>query len=173
MTRIFLLALLGLTACTTYHPSLRYFTSPFYARDIAVLRLEGRWYEVASFPLAAQAGCRHTTADFNSLPDGRVALRISCRDTATGATRQIDGVATVAGPAELTLKQAGVPLATQLALLDVSRDGRMALIGVKGRTGGWMLHRSRAASPQDYDRAREIFGRSGYDVAALQRTNQR
>jgi apolipoprotein D and lipocalin family protein len=173
MTRIFLLALLGLTACTTYHPSPRYFTAPFYARDIAVSRLEGRWYEVASFPGAFQQQCSHTTATYTGLPDGRLSVRNTCRDIATGALQQIDGVAEVTGPGQLRVKLAGVPVAGNLVVLDVSRDGRMALIGTNGRIGGWMLHRSPQATPQDYDRAREIFDRSGYDVAALQRTNQR
>jgi apolipoprotein D and lipocalin family protein len=66
----------------------------------------------------------------------------------------------------------GVPFAADYWILDISRDGRVLVVGTPDRLGGWVLHRDRRATPQELDRAREIFRRNGYDVAALQRVRQ-
>lgn len=174
MKPLVLAALLALSACAPFVPSQRFIGTPmFVVSNFEPARLEGRWYEAASFPVPFQAGCFATTAEYAIRPDGLIGVRNACRVAGQpGVVRQIEGIATVAGPGRLSVRLEGVPFAADYWVLDISRDGRTLVVGTPNRLGGWVLHRDRHASPQELDRAREIFRRNGYDVAGLQRTRQ-
>ena len=172
MTRIALLGLLALAACTPHVPSSRYIGTPMYVvSNVTPAQLAGRWYEIASFPAPFQAGCSHTTADYAPRPDGSLALRNSCR--VGNELLRIDGTATVAAPGRLKVDLEGVPFRGDYWVLDVARDGRTVVVGTPTRIAGWVLHRDHEMTPQELRHARDVFERNGYDAAALQRTDQR
>lgn len=174
MKLIPLLLALALSACAPFVPSSRYIGTPmFVVSNLEPARLIGTWYEVASFPAPFQAGCYATTAEYSARPDGRIGVRNSCRVVGQpGVVRQIEGTAGAEGPGRLSVRLEGVPVAADYWILDISRDGRTLIVGTPNRLGGWVLHRDPRVSPEELDRARNIFRRNGYDVAALQRTRQ-
>lgn len=166
------LALVAAVAgCAPYVPSSRQLFDPFYLRDVQTDRLAGRWYETASFPAPFQKGCSHTTADYAPQADGTVGVVNRCR--IGGKIWQIGGVAEKVGPGQLKVRLDGVPIAGDYWVLGLSRDGRTLLVGTPSRITGWVLHRDPRMSDEEIRATHEVFRRNGYDIASLQRTNQR
>jgi len=44
------------------------------------------------------------------------------------------------------------------------------VVGTPTRIAGWVLHRDPKIAPEELRAARDLFERSGYDAAALERT---
>ncbi|MCE6967313.1 lipocalin family protein [Cereibacter sphaeroides] len=172
MKRLLLLGILALAACERHVPSSRWLGAPFFL-DPAVqpADIAGLWYEVAHFPAPFQRGCSHTTAYYQPQADGSIALWNRCQ--VGGEIREITGVARVAGPGKLTVQLQGVPFGGDYWILGQSADSRMLVVGTPTRIAGWVLHRDRRIDPEEFYAARSLFERSGYDGAALQRTDQR
>lgn len=166
-----LVLLLALAACTPQTPSSRQYNDPLYVVPADPAALRGTWYEVMRFPAPTQDGCTHVSATFTPRADGTIGLVNRCRRD--GVVSQVSGVATPVGTGRLKVRQEGDGFAEQNLILGQSRDGRTIYLGTPSRAGGWVLHRDRDFSPQERDAARTIFGRNGYDEAALQRTDQR
>lgn len=165
------LALL-LASCAPHIPSVRYLDAPLYPVDVAPARLTGTWYEVASYPVAFQDGCTHTTATYAARPDGTLSVLNRCRRG--GGVTQIAGTATPVGPGQLKVRLDGVPVAGDYVILGTLRGGRVVVVGTPSRIAGWVLSRDRRVrDPNLYAAAREVFRRNGYDAAGLERTNQR
>ena len=134
-------------------------------------RIEGRWYQVASFPARFEAGCFAATADYALRPDGTVSVTNRCREWADPSQmREITGTARQVSGGKLRVALNGVPITGSFWVLDLSPDGRTLVVGTALRTGGWVLSRENRVNPHQIDRAKAVFARNGYDVAALQRT---
>lgn len=170
-----LAALLALAACAPQVPSYRQIDDPIVVDpSVPPAALAGLWYEVARFPNAPQAGCGLSTAEYTPRADGTLAVRNTCGPVvAGGPVRTIAGVATPAGPGALRVALEGVPVAGRLLILGRSPDGRTVLLGTPFRNGGWVLHRDADFSRAEFLAAQAVFGRSGYDEAALQRRDWR
>lgn len=175
MKKLALVALLAVTACAPFIPSSRWANAPmFVVSNLDAAQLEGRWYEVASFPARFQAGCYATVAEYTIRDDGLIGVRNTCRvDGQPGTVRQIEGTARVVGPGQLQVRLDGVPFPAKYWVLDKSRDGRTLIVGTPTRQGGWVLRRDPDVTPEQLAEARAVFERNGYDSAALQRTRQR
>ncbi|WP_101339524.1 lipocalin family protein [Cereibacter azotoformans] len=172
MKGLALIALLALAACERHVPSDRWLGAPFFLDPtVQPADIAGLWYEVASYPAPFQQGCRRTTADYRPLPDGTIALTNRCE--VNGMVRQISGTARVVAPGRLTVDLRGVPFGGDYWILGQSRDGRTLVVGTPTRIAGWVLHRDRQIGPEELRAARDLFERSGYDAASLQRTDQR
>lgn len=170
MKRLLLLSVLALAGCDPHTPSPRYASAPMYLLNIAPERLLGTWYEVASFPAPFQDGCSHTTATYGAIEGG---LSVVNRCRRGGQTVQITGTAAPVGPGQFKVKLDGVPFAGDYWVIGQSRDGRTLLVGTPTRLAGWMLHRDAHVTEAERRWAAEVFGKNGYDEAALQRTDQR
>ncbi len=143
----------------------------FVRTDVQPAELAGLWYEVASFPAPFQRDCSHTTAAYRPLADGRIALENRCR--VGDEIRRIGGTARVVAPGRLKVDLDGVPFDGDYWILGLSRDGQTLVVGTPTRIAGWVLHRDRQIDPRELRAARDLFERSGYDPAALQRTLHR
>jgi apolipoprotein D and lipocalin family protein len=170
-----LAALLATAACTPFLPSSRWVGKPmFVVSNLEPGQLAGTWYEVARFPQRFQEGCGLTTATYTPRPDGTVGVLNRCEVAGQpGAVREIAGTARLTGPGQFEVRLDGVPFPAGYWVLDISDDGRTLIVGNPNRLGGWVLRRDRWVSPQILDRARDVFERNGYDVAALQRSTLR
>ncbi|MBD3764640.1 MAG: lipocalin family protein [Rhodobacterales bacterium] len=167
-----LLSVLLLAACVPHVASPDYWDDPMTLRaDVSADRLAGRWYEIARFPTPFQTGCSHVTADYVPQPGGGLAVVNRCRRA--GGVEQVAGKVMPAGPGQFRVTFEGVPLAGAYWIVDLSADGRTLLVATPGRTAGWVLHRDRRMTPMELTAAAGVFDRNGYDVAALQRTDQR
>ena len=164
----------AVSACAPFVPSSRFIGTPmFVVSNLEPSRLAGKWYEVASFPAPFQAGCRATTAEYSLRDDGLISVRNRCEDAAQpGVVRQIEGTARMAGPGQFQVRLNGVPVQARFWVLYLSRDGRTMVLGTPSRQAGWVLHRDRGFSPEQFYDARAVFERNGYDIAALQRTRR-
>jgi apolipoprotein D and lipocalin family protein len=164
--------LLTLSACEVFVPSSRFWGTPmFVVQNLEPGQLAGTWHEVASFPQRFQDGCGATTATYSVQPDGRIAVLNRCQVAGQpGAVREIAGTARLVGPGQFEVRLDGVPLPGRFWVLDLSDDGRTLILGNPGRFSGWVLRRSPSVTPEIMDRARAVFERNGYDIAALQRT---
>lgn len=171
MKRVALIALLALAGCEPYVPSDRQALDPMYLVDVSPSRLEGTWYEIATFPNAAEAGCSRTTVSFARQNDG--ALAVTHRCIRAGQWVGTSGVAVPVGKGALKMKVSGLSLAQNLRVLGLSHDGRTLLLGTSNRATGWLLHRDAAMTEPERRAARDVFGKNGYDRAALQLTPQR
>ena len=52
-------------------------------------RYQGRWYEIARFPVSFEEGCVGVTADYALNPDGSVKVTNSCREGSLDAEPRI------------------------------------------------------------------------------------
>lgn len=177
-----LVAALGLAAagaCSTETPlipapSYRDSQAPF--ASIALFdatRYAGRWYEVASYPVPFQRGCRDTQASYTPRADGTLGVVNSCVDAATGETKRIEGTAAPVGPGRLRVTFETVPfLSAPYWILWVDEDYRTAVVGVPSGRAGWILNRDRTIPPDRLAAAREILDFNGYDLTRLRMTPQ-
>jgi apolipoprotein D and lipocalin family protein len=171
MRKLAMMAALLLAACVPDYPSTRYATAPFYLQPVDAGVLAGTWYEIARFPGPFAQGCSHTTANYTAPVDGVVGVTNRCR--VDGQTVQITGTAVPAGPGQFKVRLEGVPFRGDYWVLGVADRGQTLLVGTPSRRTGWVLHRDRRMTPQQIDHAEAVFRRNGYDIAALQRTDQR
>ncbi|WOI55055.1 lipocalin family protein [Palleronia sp. LCG004] len=179
MPRILITALLALCACSTEAPLL---PAPGYRdRDIPMgsiamfdpARFAGRWYEVASYPVPFQAGCRNTQALYAVQPDGTLSVENSCQGQ-DGALRRIEGEARPIGPGRLEVTFDTVPfLSSPYWVLWVDESYRTAVVGVPSGRAGWILNRDPSIPPDRLEAAKTILAFNGYDLSRLRETPQR
>lgn len=171
MKRLALIALL-LAACAPDHPSARYLTVGQVVQPIDVARLQGRWYEVATFPVAYTGNCVGTTVTFTApSAEGLVGATHQCK--IGGRTYQVSDTLRAKGPGRLAGRVDTELFTGELVILGTADGGNTLFLGTQSRITGFVLHRDAAMTPQQMDRAVEVFRANGYDVAALQRTKQR
>lgn len=130
----------------------------------------GTWYEIASFPVPFQSGCRNTTATYTAAPDGTLNILNAC-DTDDGMD-QIGGTARIDGPGRLKIRLDGVPFAADYWVLWVDTDYRTAVVGTPAGRSGWILNREPTIPADRLKAARDILAFNGYDLSQLQTTMQ-
>ena len=172
MLRIALLSLIALSGCALA-PSYRDRSVPITSiASLDAARYAGRWYEVARFPVAFQAGCVVTTADYALQPDGTLSVVNSCYHGSAGPGeppfRQIVGQARPAGPGRFDVTFQGVPFSGPYWVLWVDEGYRTAVVGVPSGRAGWILNRDPQIPPDRLRAAREILEWNGYDLSRLQ-----
>lgn len=169
---LLLAAALALSACQSFVLSGRQILEPQFAvANVSPSQLEGRWYQIASFPASWEKNCFGATATYTPQPDGTLKVVNACRDLETpNITYSVQGVATPLPNGRIRVDLQGVPIEGAIWVLDVAPDGRSITLGTPWRNGGWVLSRDNRFDPVVIARAGEAFERSGYDLAALQRT---
>ena len=130
----------------------------------------GTWYEIASFPVPFQAGCRNTRADYATAGTGVLSVRNACETD--GGAKVITGSAKVAGPGRLKVRLQGVPVAADYWVLWVDEGYRTAVVGVPSGRAGWILNRDPEIPPDRLTAAREVLEFNGYDLSELRMTPQ-
>ena len=164
------LSLLALSACAVF---------PIY-RDTDVPmssmarfdpeRYAGLWYEVASFPVPFQSGCRNTTAAYALEDTGTITVQNMC-DTEDGA-EDIRGTAEVSGPGRLTVRLQGVPVAADYWVLWVDDGYRTAVVGTPSGRAGWILNREPKIPADRLQAAMQVLEFNGYDLSQIRTTPQ-
>lgn len=160
---------LGLAACAPAYRDTSATIASAASFDPA--RYAGLWYEIASYPVAFQAGCTDTRARYTPAGPGVLAVRNTClRD---GAVDEIDGTARVVGPGRLEVRFGSVPFArAPYWVLWVAEDYRSAVVGVPSGRAGWILHRDPVMPADRLEAARRVLAFNGYDLSALRMTPQ-
>ena len=125
----------------------------------------GLWYEVASFPVPFQSGCRDTKAVYSVRGDGDIGVLNSC--VTDDGLEEIAGTASVVGPGRLKVRLDGVPFAADYWVLWVDDDYRTAVVGTPSGRAGWILNRSPKIPSDRLAAARDILEFNGYDLSLL------
>lgn len=145
---------------------------PPVVTTLDLVRYQGRWYEIASFPNRFQRGCHATTADYRLRDDGRVAVLNRCRRGAPdGEATEAEGWARVAAPGRLRVTFFW-PFFGDYWVLGLDPDYQWALVGTPDRDYLWVLARTPVLDPAVYGRIVARAAELGFDTARLQRTWQ-
>lgn len=162
----FILAASALSACASVAPTYR---DPAVAMTSMATfdpeEYQGVWYEVARFPNLFQAGCERSTATYQVVSPGTLAIENAC--IRNGATKSIRGSARVVGPGRLAVRLDGVPVTAPYWVLWVDQDYSTAVVGVPSGRAGWILNRSPSISADRLNAARRVLAFNGYDLSEL------
>ncbi len=131
-------------------------------------RFLGLWHEVARYPVPFEAGCVGVTAEYAALPDGRIALRNTCRNRDGSIRTAIAGTAEITGPGRLQVRFASVPfVVADLWVLWADEDYRTIVLGAPDGRAGWILNRDPVIPADRLAAARRILAFNGYDLDRL------
>jgi len=112
--------------------------------NVDLNRYQGRWYEIATFPIRPQRNCTATYAEYTLNKAGYVEVYNHCIDSTDGSVKDIQGKAFVetVGDNSRLLVQFFWPFKApyQIIALD-TLDYRYALVGSPNRKYLWILNR--------------------------------
>jgi apolipoprotein D and lipocalin family protein len=141
---------------------------------VDLTRYVGKWYEIARYPNRFQKKCASdTTANYTSLPNGKIEVVNSCR-RADGSTTTARGKAKIVDTAtQARLKVTFFwPFYGDYWIIGLAPDYRYAIVGEPSRRYLWILSRMPQMRTEDYAEAIETIRRSGYDPDRLIKTRQ-
>lgn len=141
--------------------------------NIDLTRYQGRWYEIATFPIRPQRNCTGTYAEYKLNKEGYVEVYNHCIDSTDNSVKDISGKAFVetAGDNSRLLVQFFWPIKApyQIIALDTV-DYQYALVGSPNRKYLWILNRQPQMAADTYA---ELVARAkdlGFPVEKLVRT---
>jgi apolipoprotein D and lipocalin family protein len=141
--------------------------------QVDLQRYQGRWYEIASFPMFFQRKCiGDTTADYALRDDGRVGVLNRCKTESDFI--QAEGKASVvegSGNAKLRVSFFW-PFHGDYWIIGLDPEYRWAVIGDPDRRYLWLLARTSALDPDKIEAALSTARAQGYDLAPLRYTKQ-
>jgi apolipoprotein D and lipocalin family protein len=142
-------------------------------------RYLGTWYEIARLPMWAQDRpgflCEEVTATYSARPDGRIGVWNRCVDAANGdRPRQVRGSAyAVEGTNNTKLRVSFFwPFHGDYWVIGLDPDYRWAVVGEPRRRWLWILSRTPAMEPADWEKAVGIARSQGFAVENLRLTRQ-
>jgi apolipoprotein D and lipocalin family protein len=165
----------GIGGCIATGPELE------VVSDVQLDRYDGKWYEIAKYPVSFERGCSGVTAEYTIRDDGRVTVLNTCLEgSLDGPVRTIEGTARVVNavePAKLAVSFFG-PFEAPYWVIDLDGESpdsepyQWAVVGDPTRQFLWILSRT----PQlDEDIYAGIIARlpdKGYDPARLEPMEQ-
>ena len=136
----------------------------------------GRWFEIASYPVRFQQGCRCTTADYDTVP-GKNYIRVinRCVKYKNGRSR-----ITVASAKAFVMEGSGNarlkvqffwPLRGDYYIIGLADDYSWAVVGHPKRKYLWVLNRESYMTSDSYSQALKVIREKGYDPGRLVKTS--
>jgi apolipoprotein D and lipocalin family protein len=158
------LMLPSLLACKS-HPPL-----PVVA-DVDLERYQGRWYELASFPLRAQKHCTNTYAEYR-LEGGEISVYNHCIDSTNHRVKDITGRAYPEKPGDnARLRVRFFKLfSAPYHIIALDSAYQYAMVGTPNRKYLWILHRQPVAPAGLIDALAAEAANLGFDTAQLNHT---
>jgi apolipoprotein D and lipocalin family protein len=141
--------------------------------QVDLQRYQGRWYEIASYPMYFQRKCiGDTTADYALRDDGRVGVLNRCRTESDFI--QADGKASVVdGSANARLRVSFFwPFHGDYWIIGLDPDYRWAVVGDPDRRYLWVLSRTPSLDQTSLAAALAAAKAQAYDLAPLRYTTQ-
>jgi len=145
------------------------------ADNVDLERYQGRWYEIAAFPLRPQKHCTNTYAQY-TLKEGEIEVYNHCIDSTNGEVKDITGKAypEEAGNTSRLRVRFFKLFSSPYHILELDTvDYQYALVGTPNRKYLWILCRMQTLEPAIYN---GLVGRAtdlGFDVSKLNRTVHR
>lgn len=152
--------------------------APRTVGQVDLARYAGQWFEVARFPTSFQDSatrrCEAVTATYTLRPDGKVGVVNRCANALDGGAEIVaQGTAYSASSGNDRLRVSFFwPFYGDYWVVGLDPAYRWAVVGAPGRDYLWILSRTPALSPADYDAAVAIARREGFAVDQLRRTAQ-
>jgi apolipoprotein D and lipocalin family protein len=138
-------------------------------------RYQGRWYEIASFPLRPQKNCTNTYAQY-TLKEGEIEVYNHCIDSTNGKVKDITGKAypeSEGSTSKLRVKFFKFFSAPYHILALDTIDYQYALVGTPSREYLWILCREQQMAPEQFNALVLKATDLGFDVSRLNRTVHR
>lgn len=138
-------------------------------------RYQGRWYEIASFPLRPQKNCTNTYAQY-TLKEGEIEVYNHCIDSTNGKVKDITGKAypeSEGSTSKLRVKFFKLFSAPYHILALDTIDYQYALVGTPSREYLWILCREQQMAPEQFNALVLKATDLGFDVSRLNRTVHR
>jgi len=137
-------------------------------------RYQGRWYEIASFPLRFSKNCTCTFAEYTADADGFVRVYNQCNNSKTGGVDSIRGKAfPVKDSRNAILKvQFFWPFRGDYYIIDLDADYTRAMVGSPDRNTLWILSRTPTMPDAVFQACLEKAGSLGFDTKKLRITPQ-
>ncbi len=137
----------------------------------------GRWYDLASYPVSFQKGCRCTTAEYE-LVGGKKYIRVVNRcvkfkngkskiSVARGKAFVVEG----SGNARLKV-QFFWPFRGDYFIIGLADDYSWAIVGHPQRKYLWILSRESYMPTDLYNHLLQVIKEKGYDLKPIQKTPQ-
>ncbi|MCX6188720.1 MAG: lipocalin family protein [Bacteroidetes bacterium] len=157
-------------ACKSLSPNLQ--TVSF----VDLHKYEGKWYEIASFPLSFQKFCHCTTAEYTLSDKGFVIVENRCnKDSIDGKQSYIKGKAFVvanSGNAKLKV-QFFWPLTGKYWIIDLADDYSYAVVSHPNKKHLWILSRTPVLNETYYRQIVSRLVEKGFDISKIKRTIQK
>jgi apolipoprotein D and lipocalin family protein len=141
--------------------------------NVDLQRYQGRWYEIANFPMYFQRKCvGDTTANYALRDDGRVGVLNRCR-TDSGFIEADGKASVVEGSANAKLRVTFFwPFHGDYWVIGLDPDYRWAVVGDPDRRYLWVLSRTPSLDKASLDVALAAARAQGYDLTPLRITPQ-
>lgn len=143
--------------------------------DVDLKRYQGRWYELASFPLRPQKHCTNTYAEY-SLKEGEIQVYNHCIDSTNGKVKDISGIAyPESGDSNSRLRVKFFWLFSapyHIIALDTV-DYHYAMVGTPNRKYLWILCRDTQLAPAIMDSLLQRATTLQFDISRLNYTLHR
>lgn len=143
--------------------------------EVDLNRYQGRWYEIATFPIRPQRNCTGTYAEYKLNKEGYVEVYNHCIDSTDGSVKDISGKAFVetAGDNSRLLVQFFWPFKApyQIIALDTV-DYQYAMVGSPNRKYLWILNRQPQMDPAIYAELVSKAQALDFPIEKLVRTKQ-
>ncbi len=170
MRRLLLVLALVVSACGLNG---NYRDQSFQMRAVPELdaaRYQGLWYEVARFPNTFEKDCAGVTAEYAALPDGRLAVRNTCRKGGLdGPVRVVEGSARFVGAGILKVRFSDIiRIEGDYWVLYVSPSYDIAVVGEPAGDFGWILAREPQLDRAQLEVPLATLRANGYDTARLE-----
>lgn len=151
------------------------FDPPPVVAEVDLSRYAGKWFEIASYPTAFQAGCTGTTAEYGLRDDGSVSVLNTCfLDSLDGERNTIQGsarVADAAEPAKLLVTFGGF-FEAPYWIIGLDEQYEWAIVSDPTRSFLWILSRTPSLDDATFDAILMQVTELGYDTSRLRLTTQ-
>jgi apolipoprotein D and lipocalin family protein len=137
------------------------------------VRYAGRWYEIASFPMRAQKGCKCTYAEYTVLEPGVLSVYNRCINENSLEIKYISGTAYAEdGSNNTRFKVQFFPLikAPYYILALDSKGYDWAMVGTPDRDYLWLLSRTTTMEKSILDSLLKKAEALGFEISRLQTT---
>ena len=142
---------------------------------VDINKYAGKWHEIASYPQRFQKECHCTTAEYTMTDKGYLIVENRCnKGSINGKESYIRGKAFVeknSGNAKLKV-QFFFPFRAKYWIIDLAEDYTYAVVSHPSRKYLWILSRTPKMNEFVYQQILSRLKQKGFDLTALQLTQQ-
>ena len=166
---IIMLSFLSLAGCSTYPPLST-------ASHVDLKRFMGDWYVIANIPTVVEQDAHNAIESYSLRKDGTVSTSFSFRKGGFDGeqkTLHLKGFVTDKQTNAIWRMQFLWPFKADYRIVYVSPDYSRTIVGRVKRDYVWIMARTPAIAPADYEKLLAVIKEQGYDIDRIQPVPQR